>query len=98
MHCGHLQLAGSTIVFVYVANYLPCLLNFMPTIMPEIKLKIPNITKPPATPPTIAAILASDRLSNCKGTRGVCGKIKIVISATHQIFTINININNTLHT
>ena len=73
-------------MFVYVANYLPRLLSFMPTIiMPEIKLKIPNTTKPPATPPTTAAML--DRLS--KGTKGVCGKIKIVISATHQIlFTI----------
>ena len=94
MHCGHL--AVSLIVFVYVDNYLPCLLNFMPTIMPEIKLKIPNITKPPATPPATAAML--DRFSNCKGTRGVCGKIKIVISATHQIFTIYINIYNTLRT
>ena len=86
MHCGHL--AGSLIVFnVYVANYLPCLLNFKPTIMPEIKPKIPNTTKPAATPPAIAAML--DLLS--EGTKGVCGKIKIVISATHQIFTININ-------
>ena len=75
--CGHL--AGSVHVFVYVASYLPCLLNFTATVMPRIKLKIPNTTKPPATPPNIAAVL--DLLS--KGTKGVCVcvcvKIKIVL-------------------
>ena len=56
-------------MFVYVASYLPRLLNFTATItIPESKLKIPNTTKPPATPPTIAATL--DLLS--EGTKSVC--------------------------
>ena len=53
--CPYGHLAGR--VFVYAASYLPCLLNFTATIiMPESKLMIPNATKPPATPPTIAAM------------------------------------------
>ena len=65
--CDHL-LGGKAFVASYI--YLPRLLNFTATtcIMPESKLKIPNTTKPPATPPAIAAML--DWLS--EGTKGVC--------------------------
>ena len=55
---------------VHVASYLPLLLHFTATItIPESKLMIPNITKPQATPPTIAAIL--DLLSEGTNFKGV---------------------------
>ena len=61
--------------------------------MPESKVKIPNTTKPPATPPTIAAML--DLLSN--GTKGVVCEWCVLNNDcneahTHQICTISTHV------